>query len=560
MRMKGRKVGCQLITVGLIMAVLIGLGVSVSGAASQGQLPLRFEISFTKDVASGLAELGLQVPVVGRVFVAISTDGSREPIRLIDVTGVPFWGKDVRNLSAGQPIVIADDEGTLVVGYPLGRLADIPAGEYYVQAFLNVYTTFHRADGHVVEMHLNSGAGQNPFGAPGNVKSRVQRVYLDPESSGTVALTLTEVIPPARPLEEGEVLQQGLYDDTADVKYVKIKSKLVSEFWGQDMYIGANIRLPKGYNDHPDVYYPVHYHQGHFPRGKAGSESDEGPWFIEVWFRHANPYYDDSYAVNSANVGPYGDALVKELIPYIEEHFRIIREPWARILSGGSTGGWEALALQVFYPDFFGGTWPSSPDGVDFHGYQIVDIYEEDNAYYTEYDWTKVERPSCRRSDGNIRFTIRMENLWEYALAPNSRSTMQWAVWEAVYGPVGPDGYPRPIWNILTGEIDHDVAEQWKKYDLTDILRENWSTLGPNLVGKIHMTVGDMDSYYLNLGVYLLEEFLESTTDPYAVATFAYGRLGSHGWRPSPRLANADYADYITENAPEGADTSSWKY
>ena len=547
---------------------------------------LKFEIVLTQEAMDGILKLGLQVPasgIVGRVYVIITKDGSSEPREQIDVTGVPFWGKDVENFGPGDPVIIADGDPS-VRGYPLATLAEIPPGEYYVQAFLNVYTVFHRADGHVVALHQDAGEGQNPWISPGNAHSQVQHLYLDPTKPETIRLLLTEVIPPIQPLEPGEVLQQGNPRDTPWVKFVKIQSKLLSEFWGQPIYIGANILLPKGYDEHPDVYYPVIYLQGHFPGDRAPFGfvegrgdfynfwvSDEAPRMIVVTIRDANPYYDTSYSVNSANLGPYGDAIVYELIPYIEEHFRIIKEPWARILAGGSTGGWEALALQIWYPDFFGGCWAWCPDPVDFHYYQLVNIYEDENAYYIDHGWVKAERPSARKADGNVLFTIKQEVYWEQAIGSRDRSGGQWAIWEAVFSPVAPDGYPMPIWDPDTGVIDHTVAEYWRgNYDITYKLRTNWETLGPKLVGKLHITVGDADTYFLNEAVYLLKDFLDSTTNPPAQATFEFGWRKPHcwrgesPWRPGQQISYAEFvkvvADYITKTAPERADVKSWKY
>jgi hypothetical protein len=252
-----------------------------------------------------------------------------------------------------------------------------------------------------------------------------------------------------------------------------------------------------------------------------------------VTIEHPTPYYDDSYGVNSENNGPYGDAIVQELIPLIEEKFRAVGEPNARLLSGGSTGGWIALGMQVFYPDFFGGCWASYPDQVDFRYYQIVDIYEDENAYFTEHEWTKVPRGGARQTDGNIRYTMEQENLLEEVLGDRYRSGGQWAIWNAVFAPVDSDGYPKSLWDPLTGEIDHEVAE-WAKenYDLRHILERDWKTLGPKLVGKIHVFCGRMDNYYLNEACYLLEEFLESTKNPYYAGEFRWGDRGGHGWSP----------------------------
>jgi hypothetical protein len=544
------------------------------GSVAPGDEPLRFEIELAGPAADAIAGMGLDVPVTGRAYVVVSTSDRREPRLQVSFLGVPFWGKDVRDLAAGERVVLSAGEES-VVGYPLASIADLPAGDYFVQAVLNVYTKFNRADGSVVEMHLNSGAGQNPWRAPGNAHSPVQRLHLDPGTSGTERLSISEVIAPADPLEPGASLQQGNPEDRGElVKFVKIRSDLVSEFWGRDMYIGANVLLPSDYWSSPDRTYPVVYYQGHFPGGRAPSgygsrraefsefwDAPDSPKMILVSFRDANPFYDTSYSVNSANVGPYGDALVHELIPYLEREFRIIAEPWARVLAGGSTGGWEALAMQVFYPDAFGGAWGWCPDPVDFHYYQIVDIYEDENAFERGDEWVKVERPSLRSTDGNVALTMRQENQYERAVGPNSRSAGQWAIWEAVFGPVGDDGYPARIWDPLTGAIDHDVAEYWRaNYDLTSLLRENWSTLGPKLAGKLHIAVGDMDSFYLDNAVYRLEELLSTVEDPPAGASFEYGRRKPHCWIGySPSGSGTDMTrvefthvvdDYLKRNAP----------
>ncbi len=542
--------------VGLLALVTVSF-VSSSGGPAE---PLRFEVALSAEAASAIVELGLEVPAVGRVFVIISTDQRREPRFLARPRGVPFWGKDVRDFSDGDRVVLSGDDDA-VIGYPLASIGDIPAGEYYVQAFFNIYTRFARSDGHVVEMHLNSGAGQSPFRAPGNAYSVVRRIHLDAAASGTVRLELSEVIPPVEALQPGESLQQGNPRDEGElVKFVKIRSGLVSEFWGRDMYIGANVLLPSGYWEDPERRYPVIYYQGHFPgrrvpfgygsqgsRGRGSGftefwDSPDSPKMIVVSFRDANPFYDTSYSVNSANVGPYGDALVQELIPYLEDEFRITAEPWARVLAGGSTGGWEALAMQVFYPDFFGGAWGWCPDPVDFHYYQIVDIYEDENAYEIGSEWIKVERPAQRRTDGNVQMTMRQENTYELAVGPNGRSGGQWAIWEALYSPVGPNGYPAPIWDPVSGDIDHEVAEYWREhYDLHDILRREWSTLGPKLTGKLHFAVGDMDSFYLNNGVHRIEGFLSAVEDPSADASFEYGPRKPHCWIGySPSGSGAD--------------------
>jgi len=289
--------------------------------------------------------------------------------------------------------------------------------------------------------------------------------------------------------------------------------------------------------------------------------------------QHANPYYDDSYAVNSANLGPYGDAINRELIPYVEKQFRGIGEGWARFTYGGSTGGWEALATQIFYPDDYNGCFAACPDPIDFRAYTVVDIYKDKNAYYLDEAWKRTPRPGMRNYLGHISTTLEQANHRELVLGTRSRSGDQWDIWEAVYSPVGKDGYPQRIWDKKTGEIDPAVAAYWReKYDLGYILRRDWQKLGPKLAGKIHIYCGDMDNYYLNNAVYLVEEFLKGTKDPYYDGEVAYGDRAEHCWNGDPTRPNAisrlRYVQMyvpkimarILETAPQGADLKSWRY
>ena len=560
-----------------LLTVALPNGCSTSGA---GGAP-SFEVTLSASALAQMAALGLDTPAAGRLFVILTRDTLREPRLQTGVTGVPFWGLDVGSLGAGAPVTLADGSG--VYGYPLPTLAAIPAGEYTVQALLNAYTTFERADGKVVAMHQETGEGQDLWRSPGNPLSGPLRVRIGNGAASKIRLALDSVIPPIEPVPNGGVPQQGNPADGRLTRFVKIRSEKVSAFWGRDMWMGANVLLPRDYADRPGERYPVIYVQGHFPGRSApfgysegeparggGADftrfwlSDAAPRVILVSIRDANPFYDTSYSVNSANVGPWGDAIIEELIPYLERTFRIIPEPWARVTAGGSTGGWEALAMQAYYPETFGGAWGWCPDPVDFRYHQIVNLYEDTNAYALEDEWHEVERPGARRPDGNIRYTMRDENLYEHAAGPRGRSGGQWAIWEALFGPVAEDGYAAPIWDPITGVIDKDVAAWWREHsDLNQYLQRNWATVGPRLAGKLHVAVGDMDSFYLEQGVYLLEEFLKTTTAPPALASFEYGRKQPHCWtgfsreRPGERLSNAEFvriaADYMRSNRPRSS-------
>jgi hypothetical protein len=487
----------------------------------------RVEISF--------AASARQQPVTGMVYLVISRDNQRKPVDDVSPTGAPIFSQYVDNLGPATTVTLSAADR----GYPVASLRDIPAGDYWVQPFVNVYTRFPRADGHVVWMHMDQWEGQDWKRSPGNLYGDPVQVHFDPSSATPMRLVADKVIPPVQ-----------VPPDTAYVKHFKIKSEMLSKWWGQPIYLGATVLLPKGYDDHPDERYPVNYIQGHFSLGAPGGFGRSGrngrsgdfdalwladatPRFIYVTLQHPSPYYDDSYGVNSENNGPYGDAIIQELVPAVEQRFRIIREPWARMLSGRSTGGWIALAQQIFYPDVYGGTFASCPDSVDFDYHQIVNVYKDPNAYFVDHGWMTVERPNERRPDGSIMSMIKDENHYELTVGDHSRSGGQWDIWEATYSPVGADGYPRRIWNKQTGEIDHAVAEQWKKYDLLNVLKTKWPTLGPKVASKLNVYVGDMDSYYLNDAVENLHDFLSQADNPKWTGEILTRRRAPHCWGPS---------------------------
>ena len=511
--------------------------------------------------------------ITGRVYIIVSRKQSDNLLKLIGSwqQETPFFGADINALPAGQPGII--DAGT--PGYPLRSLKDIPAGDYYVQALVNIYTEFHRADGHTIWAHMDQWEGQQFNESPGNLYSDVKQVHLDPAKGYDVRLEAGHVLPPVQAPA-----------DTQWVKHVKFESKLLSKFWGHPIYIGATVVLPKDYDQHPKVRYPVIYEQGHFglqtplfmQMEPPGSDSkwgklryetfkawsgDNFPRVIGVTFQHPTPYFDDSYAVNSANDGPYGDAIMQELIPHLEEQFRMIREPWARVLIGGSTGGWESLALQLYHPEFFGGTFTGFPDPIDFRHDQLVNIYQDANAFEVPgYEWVQRERPMMRTAEGQVVETMRQMSMLEDVLGSHGRSGQQFEAWEAVYGPVGADGYPKPLWDKQTGAIDRYVADYMREhgYDLRDYLEKNWTRIGPQITDKIFIWVGDMDNFYLNLAVYDMEDFFKS--HPEAHAKFEFGRPEKgHGWFPwEPKDFIGTMANQMVAHAPAGADVKSWHY
>ncbi len=548
-----------------LLAVLAALTLLVPiGADAQTIVTLAFRVTFEDSVRAEHAD--------GRVFVIVSNDSSSDPrFQVFVAGGVPFWGRDVSNISPGEAMMV--DGSANVLGYPFPSLGDLPAGDYTVQAFLNVYTTFRRSDGSTVKLHQPCGDGGFFLDSPGNLMSTPVPMHLSP-TSGTIALELDRAIEPSDPVPDGGTCQQGNPPDTPFVKHLKIQSDLLSAFWGAPIFLGANVLLPSGYQDPANAHrrYPVVYLQGHFPqRAPFGFQEEGGDRFSEWWLsggapqviivelRHETPFFDDSYAVNSANLGPYGDAIVHELVPAVQDAFRITHRPWARTLTGASTGGWEALAQQIFYPHFYGGAWGLCPDSMSFEWHQLVNVYADPNAYFNGYPFEQTPRPSARTVPGDTLWTMEQENHFEAALGTHGRSQLgQWDIWQAVYGPQGADGYPAPIWDKQTGEIDHAVAEQWRSMDLSLVVQDRWPTIGGSLTGKLRLFVGDDDTFFLNNGVSAFQHVVEALVDPAADASFEYGADQPHCWGPPSIRLVTMMARAMRANAPVDADTSWW--
>ncbi len=533
----------------------------------------------------------------GRLLLMFSNNDEKEPRFQINdgLHTQLIFGMNVENLKPSESQLF-DQEA---FGYPISNLKDIKPGTYYVQALLHVYEDFKLSTGHTVKLPMDNGEGQQWNLSPGNLYSKPLKIEIDNEGIKDLQIVMTEKI---EPIEEPQ--------DTEWIKHVKMKSEKLSSFWGRDIFLGAHVLLPKGFEEHPEAKYPIMIFHGHFPADFGGFRTSppdpdlepdfaerfnvngyniiqqqeaydfykrwnepDFPRFIIIEIQHPTPYYDDSYAVNSASQGPYGDAITFELIPFIEQKFRGMGEGWARFLYGGSTGGWEALAVQVMYPDEYNGCFAACPDPIDFRAYCLNNIYEDKNAYYYESDFNSLEIPAKRDYLGQISSTVKRANHYELVLGDHSRSGQQWDIWEATYSPQGEDGYPERIWDKMTGEINPTVANYWKEnYDLRYILERDWDKLGEKLRGKIHIYCGDMDNYYLNNAVYLMEDFLESTTNPYYEGEVDYGDRAEHCWngdQENPNYIsrlryNSMYVPKIMEriekSAPKNADLKSWRY
>ena len=534
----------------------------------------------------------------GRLMLLLSKTNKAEPRFLISdaATTQLVFGIDVEGWKPGTTQLV----DVQAIGYPVERLKDVPSGDYYVQVLMHKYETFHLKTGQTVKLPMDRGEGQHWNIAPGNIYSTPVKIHFDPAAVNEIPLTISKIIPPIK--EPG---------DTKYIKHLRIQSKLLTEFWGRPMFLSANILLPEGFDEHKNVKYPLAIFEDHFNHDMegfstvkpdtAGMKPDTsarfhitgynkivaqeaydfykqwtGPNFprvLAVQLNHANPYYDDSYAVNSANLGPYGDAITYELIPAIEKAYRGIGKGWARFVYGGSTGGWISLAVQVFYPNEYNGCYAACPDPIDFHHYTTIDLYNDKNAYYPTSDFKKTARPGERDYLGHILATVKEMNQHEQAEGSRTRSGEQFDIWEAVFSPMDNDGYPKRIFDKYTGAIDSSVARYWRdNYDLTHIIKRDWPKIGNSLKGKIHIYVGDMDTYYLNDAVYTAEDMLKKLNNPNCSCTIDYGDRAEHCWNGDHTQPNyisrlrynqmfiKKWADEIKTRAPKDADLKSWRY
>ncbi len=538
-------------------------------------------------------------PLDGRLLLLFSKNPAVEP--RFEINDTPksqiVFGTTVDGWRPGTPIAVPDD----ATGYPITKLSSIPPGDYTVQVVLNRYQTYHRADGKTVKLPPDMGEGQHWAEKPGNLYSKPVRVHVG--GAEPVALLLSEMVPSIQPIA-----------DTKYVRRIRIQSALLSKFWGTPMFLSAMVMVPEGFDTHSNAHYPLIVFHDHYTNafndfretppdstmqpdyserfhlaGYNRIQQEEAyknfqdwtapdkPRFLIVKLQHANPFYDDSYAVNSANLGPYGDAIETELIPAIEAKFRGIGQGWARFMYGGSTGGWESLAVQMFYPTHYNGAFVACPDPVDFHAYMTTDLYHRDNMFWIPGANKQVEQPAMRNYLGQTLISMRDNVQYEAALGDHGRSGDQFDIWQAVYSPVGADGYPAKIFDKATGTIDHGVLEYWQKnYDLDAILQRDWNRIGPDLAGKLHLYVGYEDTYMLNDAVYLMEDFLKTTGQPGHGVAFGgevtYGPKAEHCWNGDPTQPNwytrlhynqmylGKILDRIAITAPAGADLTSWKY
>jgi S-formylglutathione hydrolase FrmB len=475
------------------------LGVLAGPVLAADPQPLCFRVTFDPAVSPQ--------PFTGRVFVMLLRNPAKEPRSQISwYNPEPTFALDVRDWKPGQPITL----GPEALAFPK-QIHELPPGKYHLQAI----------------MDFDQG-GRSFANAVGNGYSPSVLKELDPKSCGPVELRIDQTVKP-RPFTE-----------TERVKLVEIDSKLLTAFHGRPQKLRAGVVLPKSFAEQPQRQYPVLYEipgfgGNHRMALNAGSRDVNDIAGVEMIRVYLDPdcRWGHSVFADSANNGPWGQALVEELIPHLEAQYRGWGVPTARFVTGHSSGGWSSLWLQVAYPHFFGGTWSTAPDPVDFRDFQKVNIYEPGSNVYED---AKGQPRPLARNGGKVMIYWQPFTAMEQLMGHGG----QLGSFEAVFSPRGEDGRPKPLWNRDTGKVDPAVAKHWEKYDLRLVLERNWATLGPQLQGKLHIYMGMEDNYYLEGAVVLLKQSLQQLGSD-AVVELYPGR--DHGTLINPELRQRIYQD-----------------
>lgn len=473
-----------------MMTVFTGVGMA------RQQIALRVVVTVPASVRSHLHK-------GGRLMFVLSKLDQRAPRWRPQI----IYGIDLNNWDGSTPYTI-DTRSDKLFTFGANSLVADPSHVFYFQV--------------LYKQNLKQGI-QN---APGNICSYVDSCIFTHDT--TVNASLADILP-APPITKSKF-----------VKTVVIRSNYLSEFWHKPTYMRASILLPSGYFEHPGKIYPIVY--------RCPGLNGQWDWvsrllrrpFRKWWFLKSTPQviyvfldargpYGDTYEVNSANNGPVGTALTKELMPAVEKAVDYTQGSKLRFLVGYSTGGWTSLGLQIFYPDMFSGVWSYSADPVTFEAFGLTNIYKDTSMFYNKYGYLQpADRNIYGEPTKSMKWVIGQEN----ALSRTNDyriSGKQYGCYNAAWSPRGKDGLPEMMFDPYTGRINRTVAVQWKKYDLKYILQKNWKTLGPKLRGKLHIWTGEMDGMYSNVATWLLFNFLKSTTDPKSDAEMVYVPMAGHG-------------------------------
>lgn len=427
----------------------------------------RFTVTFAPEVR--------QEPFTGRVLVILSQKNQEPRFGPNWFTPEIFCSQDVKDWRPGAPLVFDSEKPNGVQSYP-EPFTKLDLKGYRVQAVAR-FNTWEREIGR----------------GPGNGFSQVETIT---QPGDQPTLTIKSLVPEPR------------YQETRWAKQLKVKSDLLSQFYGREVFQFGAVLLPASYYDEPERRYPVIFQIPGFGGDHYSATITEpiretnglGIEFIRVLLDPSCPLGHHVFA-DSANNGPRGQALIDEFIPEFDRQFRSLAKPVGRIVTGHSSGGWSSLWLQVTYPDTFGGVWSTSPDPVDFRDFQQINLYRSGENMYVD---TQGQPRPIARVGGAVRLWYRGFDQMEWTLGPGG----QLHSFEAVFSPRGVDGQPLLVWDRQTGTVNTQVSKHWEKYDIRLQLERNWQALGPQLKGKLRVHMGDQDTFYLEGATRLLKESL----------------------------------------------------
>ena len=442
---------------------------SISCALTTSALVLSSALAAAQGVGSFELRFGddaFDSAFTGDVFVAFAQRGEPRESMHGWFGAPPVMRFEVKNVAAGTTLTLSPDDA--VATFPLDW-SEVEAKEWRVQAIARV-----------------SPIGRQAGLSEGDVHSDVAEMAYDVDGSDSIRLELDRVVEPRVLPEEGRV------------RLFELVSPALSEFHGFDYTIRAGVLLPRSYvaGEKRPVVYSV--------TGFGGSHMGIGRWAARVEgtalddcilvVPDATNLYGHSVFCDSRSIGPWGEALVHELIPALEKEFGGLGAE-QRYVTGVSSGGWSSLWLQVAYPEEFAGCWSHVPDPIDFHDFQQINLYEalEDGTPRNMYvDENGAARPLARRGE-TVMLTYKEFVQREHVLNPGG----QIRSFEATFGPPNADGTPGRVFDVETGVIDHEAAQAWRPYDISHQLLTRWDELRASLSGKIHVYAGGVDTFYL---------------------------------------------------------------
>ncbi len=413
-------------------------------------------------------------PYTGPVFIAMAEEGEPRQAMHGWFNAPPVLRFDLHEAAGGTTVKLSPKDAA--AHHPVDW-STVFNGTWQVQAVARTSVT-----------------GREAGLAEGDTYGDVVEIEYDPSAEGTVALTLDHRVGPAT------------FQETERIKHFEFESPALSKFHGFPYPMHAGVLLPKDYDEKTD--YPVIYSV----TGFAGTHTSIRRWAAAapnevldgciVVVPDASNRYGHSVFCDSVSIGPWGHALVHELIPALEKEYGGAGAA-ERYVTGVSSGGWSSLWLQVAYPEAFAGCWSHVPDPIDFHDFQQIDLYtplENGSPRNMYVDEDGAPRPLARRG-GEVMLTYEDFVRREHVLRPGG----QIRSFEATFSSPGKDGAPRRVFDVATGVIDHEAAQAWRKYDISHLLLTGWDELGPRLAGKIHVYAGEVDTFYLEGAV---ERFL----------------------------------------------------